>query len=196
MRPSYAVPALILLLGACAQPTPAPTPTETTVVTVTGEGTVGEGASISTTETQDFALERARELNGYEVYSAMGLEFELVSEGFSREDARWAVDNLGEDWNNNAVEAVHELNQFASYSRVGMLQALKDGGFTQDEAQHGVEHASVDYRDNALQMAYVLYDVENEMLFDDLRTMLIDDHGFLPEEADWAIDNLYPEAVG
>ena len=77
-----------------------------------------------------------------------------------------------------------------------MLQALKDGGFTQDEAQYGVEHASVDYRDNALQMAYVLYDVENEMLFDDLRTMLIDDHGFLPEEADWAIDNLYPDAMG
>ena len=68
------------------------------------------------------------------------LEFARINEGFSREDARWAVDNLGGDWNENALEAIHELNQFTMNSRAGMLRDLTQGGFTQEEADWAVEN--------------------------------------------------------
>ncbi len=206
MRPLRLLPAVILLVAACAPPTPAPGPSPTTVVvTETGPASISTvterplrepAPTTPPAESQRFALERARELNSYEIYSATGLEFALINEGVSREDARWAVDNLGEDWNENALEAIHELNQFTMNSRAGMLRDLKQGGFTQEEAQYAVDHAAIDYRENALQTAYWIYDFEDQMLFDDLRALLIEEHGFLPEEADWAVENMYPDAVG
>lgn len=209
MRPLRVLPAVILLLGAgtaCTQPASGPGPVVTETVTASeSSGKVeptGRGSPRPTTPaqddhgTEDFARERARELIGYEIYSALGLEFALVEEGFSREDARRAVDSLDVDWNHQAVLAVDELKMFTMNSRVGMLRDLKGGGFTQDEAQYGVDHAVVDYRENALQMAYYLDGLEEQMLYEEIRQLLVDEHGFLPEEADWAIDNLYPDAVG
>lgn len=208
MKRLRVLPAMILALSvgsACVQPAPTPGPVVTETVTASESSgsteTTRHAPSPTTateidTGTEAFARERARELIGYEIYSATGLEFALIEEGFSRQDARRAVDSLDVDWNEQAVAAVNELKMFTMHSRVGMLRDLKSGGFTQAEAEYAIEHTNVDYYENALQMAYFLDGLEGGMLFEDIRQQLIDDHGFLPEEANWAIDNLYPDAMG
>ena len=203
------LPVTILLLGACTQtgPTPPPTPTETETVTVsvtpdipwvperpTPEPTT-PGEII--TQARDFARSRASELNSQEIHSVTSLEYALVSEGISREDARWAADSLDVDWNQNAVRAVRELDRVTTNSRAGMLRDLKARGFTQEEAHYGIDNSWINYHDNALQTAYQLHQsTEEGMLYEEIRHGLVEWYGFLPEEADWAIDNMYPHAVG
>ncbi len=206
MRPLRLLPVIILLVSACAQPEPGPTPT----VTVTTSASEEHGGTRSpdlttphpttthetTAQTEDFARERARELLNNEIYSALGLELDLIGEGFSRKDARRAVDSLDVDWREQAALAVGELSMFTMNSRVGMMNDLQAGGFTREEAQYGVDNVYVDYYEKAHAMAHYLSYNMDYMLFEDIRQLLIDEHGFLPEEADWAIENLHPDAVG
>ena len=210
MRPLVSVPALALTSVLCGCTQTAPQPTLTTVVTETVTPvetsratppalSAGEHVPAPTTPVADSgrsARERASELIGDEIHSATGLEFALLGEGFSREDARQAVDSLDVDWNQQAVEAVLEMAEYSMYSRVEMLRELTQGGFTRSEADYGVAHADIDYREHALQQAYVIDQSADQMLFDDIRLTLIEIHGFLPEEAQWAVDNMYPDAVG
>lgn len=206
MRPLRLLPVMILLVSACAQPAPGPTPT----VTVTTSASEEHGGTRSpdpttpnpttthetTTQTEDFARERARELLNNEIYSALGLELDLIGEGFSRGEARRAVDSLDVDWREQAALAVGELSMFTMNSRIGMMNDLKAGGFTQEEAEYGVDNVYVDYYEKAHAMAHFLSYNMDHVLYEDIRQLLIDEHGFLPEEADWAIENLHPDAVG
>jgi Host cell surface-exposed lipoprotein len=69
-----------------------------------------------------------------------GLIRQLTSgDGFSTEDATWAVDHLDVDWNEQAAEKAKQYQDtIGGFSRSSMIQQLTVGdAFTQAEAEHG-----------------------------------------------------------
>ena len=59
-------------------------------------------------------------------------------EGFSTEDATWAVDRVTVDWNEQAAEKAKDYLEFTSFSRSGLVEQLIFEGFTPEQAEFGV----------------------------------------------------------
>ena len=81
----------------------------------------------------------------------------LISESqmFTIEEAQYAVDNAGIDWETNALGKVRLENNdlLASESKIETYNHLILDGFTIEEAQYAVDNAGVDWKTNALHAA-------------------------------------------
>lgn len=71
-------------------------------------------------------------------FSRTGLIDQLVFEGFSTEDATFAVDYIAPDWNREAAEKAQSYIDMTSFSRQGLIDQLLFEGFSQAEAEYGV----------------------------------------------------------
>lgn len=70
-------------------------------------------------------------------FSYSGLEDQLEYEGYSTEDATYAVDHCGADWNEQAaIKAKNYINSM-SFSRSGLIEQLEFEGFSQSQAEYG-----------------------------------------------------------
>ena len=103
-----------------------------------------EPAAPSMTASQENAVESAEGYLEYSGFSRKGLIQQLSSsagEGFSRADARFAVNHVDVDWNAEAVESAKNYLEYSSFSRSGLIQQLTSDageGFTQAQAQYAV----------------------------------------------------------
>lgn len=99
-----------------------------------------EGAKASSpTVSQNNALATARDYLDYTAFSYDGLVDQLEFEGFSNDDAIWAVDNCGADWNEQAEKKAQDYLDYSSFSRSGLIDQLVFEGFTQEQAEHGAD---------------------------------------------------------
>ena len=70
-------------------------------------------------------------------FSYSGLEDQLEYEGYSTEDATYAVDHCGADWDEQAaIRAKNYINSM-SFSRSGLIEQLEFEGFSQSQAEYG-----------------------------------------------------------
>lgn len=76
-------------------------------------------------------------------FSRQGLIEQLEFEGYSNEDASFAVDHVAPDWNEQAASKAEEYVDMMSFSRQGLIDQLVFEGFTQEQAAHGA--AAVGY---------------------------------------------------
>ena len=76
-------------------------------------------------------------------FSFSGLVEQLEYEGFSHEDAVFAVENCGADWNEQAAKKAQSYLDFMSFSREGLIGQLEFEGFSREQAEYGV--AAVGY---------------------------------------------------
>lgn len=74
-------------------------------------------------------------------FSHEGLVKQLEYEGFNHNDAVFAADNCGADWNQQAAEMAASYLSFSSFSRSGLIDQLEYEGFTSDQAKYGVDQA-------------------------------------------------------
>ncbi|WP_091106883.1 Ltp family lipoprotein [Geodermatophilus dictyosporus] len=74
-------------------------------------------------------------------FSRSGLIEQLEFEGYATDDATWAVDSLGVDWNEQAARSAGEYLSFTSFSRSGLVEQLEFEGFTPEQAEYGVSQA-------------------------------------------------------
>lgn len=72
-------------------------------------------------------------------FSYTGLIDQLEYEKFTTEQATYAVDNCGADWNAQAVECAKSYLDFSSFSREGLIDQLEYEGFTHEQAVYGAE---------------------------------------------------------
>lgn len=76
--------------------------------------------------------------------SKQGIYNQLTSsfEGFTAEDAQYAVDNLVVDYNSNALEKAKSYQQTMSMSKQGIYNQLTSSfeGFTAEQAQYAIDH--------------------------------------------------------
>mgnify|MGYP000937098731 CR=1 FL=1 len=88
---------------------------------------------------QKNALSKAKDYLDFAAFSRSGLIEQLEFEGFSNEDAAYAVDNCGADWNEQAAIKAQDYLDFSSFSRSGLIEQLEFEGFTTEQAEYGVK---------------------------------------------------------
>lgn len=91
------------------------------------------------TLSQKNAVRKAEEYLDFMAFSKKGLIKQLEFEGFSNEDATYAVNKLNVDWKEQAVKKAEEYLDFTSFSRKGLIEQLEYEGFTREEATYAVD---------------------------------------------------------
>ncbi len=100
--------------------------------------TVNDSASSEPTLGQQNALKTAERYLRVLSYSYSGLISQLEFEGYTTEEAIWAADNCGADWNEQAAATAERYLKYLSYSRDGLISQLLFEGFTEEQAEYGV----------------------------------------------------------
>lgn len=97
-----------------------------------------EPAADEGTVAQQNALRSAESYLSFSAFSRTGLIGQLEFEGYSTEDATWAVDRVEVDWMEQAAKSAESYLQVSAFSRSGLIDQLVFEGFTREEAEYGV----------------------------------------------------------
>ena len=95
---------------------------------------------------QKNALKKAELYSDSMYMSKKAIYNQLVSkygEGFSKEEAQYAIDNIVADWNRNALEKAKVYQESMSMSKNNIYQQLISAygeNFTKEEAQYAIDH--------------------------------------------------------
>lgn len=85
------------------------------------------------------ALSQAKNYLSFMPFSYKGLVEQLEFEGYTEEEATYAVDNCGADWNEQAAKKAADYLDLMAFSRSGLIEQLEFEGFTHEQAVYGVE---------------------------------------------------------
>lgn len=85
------------------------------------------------------ALNQAKSYLEWSAFSYDGLISQLEYEKYLHEDAVFAADNCGADWNEQAVKSAKSYLEFSSFSRDRLIEQLEHEGFTHEQAVYGAE---------------------------------------------------------
>lgn len=88
---------------------------------------------------QKNALAKAKSYLSFSAFSYKGLVDQLEYSKFSREEATYAADNCGADWNEQAAKKAQSYLNFSSFSRDGLIEQLEYSGFTHEQAVYGAQ---------------------------------------------------------
>ena len=102
-----------------------------------GKETVDENATTG----ERMALESAKNYLDLMGFSKKGLIEQLEFEGFTTEEATYAVEHCGADWNEQAVRVAKSYLETMSLSKKALIEQLEFEGFTEEEAIYGAEEA-------------------------------------------------------
>lgn len=87
---------------------------------------------------QKNAIEKAKHYLSFTAFSESGLIDQLEFEGFTTEEATFAVENCGADWNEQAMLKAQSYLDLTSFSKQGLIEQLEFEGFTPEQAEYGV----------------------------------------------------------
>ena len=107
----------------------------TDVTTTTSESANSSGNTLG----EKNALAKAKDYLAFSAFSYSGLKEQLEYEGFTSDEAKYAVDNCEADWNEQAAKKAKDYMAFTSFSRNGLIEQLEYEGFTSEQAIYGVE---------------------------------------------------------
>lgn len=100
-----------------------------------------DAPSTGTTLGEQNALETAQQYLEIMAFSYSGLIGQLEYEGYTTEEATYAADHCGADWNEQAARAAQEYLEVMSFSREGLIDQLEYEGYTTGQAEYGVSQA-------------------------------------------------------
>lgn len=96
-------------------------------------------SSSKATTGQRNALKTAKSYLSVMGFSYNGLIGQLEYEQYSHEDAVYAADNCGADWNEQAAKVARSYLDAMSFSKNGLIDQLEYEGFTHEQAVYGAE---------------------------------------------------------
>lgn len=99
------------------------------------------------------ALNKAHDYLNYSAFSYSGLLSQLEYEGFSTEEATYAVDNCGANWKEQAEQKALDYLGYSSFSYSGLIKQLEYEGFSTEEATYAADNCSADWNEQAAQKA-------------------------------------------
>ena len=105
------------------------------------------------TSDQAEALDRALSYLSSSDFSYNGLVEQLEYEGFSHEDAVYAADNCGADWNEQALRSAQSYIEYSAFSYLGLLGQLEYEEFTDEQAKYGADNCGADWNQEAVDCA-------------------------------------------
>ena len=86
---------------------------------------------------QKNALRAAEQYLSVMPFSYSGLSEQLEFDSYSEDDATYAADNCGADWNEQAAKAAKNYLDVMAFSRDGLIEQLVFDGYTQEQAEYG-----------------------------------------------------------
>ena len=95
------------------------------------------------TEAQQDAMASAVDYINQMAFSRDWLIAQLVADGVDSNDAAWAVDHCGADWNEQAYKKAEEYLKLTSFNHKDMVDQLLFEGFTADQAEYGATKAGL-----------------------------------------------------
>ena len=109
-------------------------------------GTIEEGSIIyitysrgkEPTKSQQNALRTAHQYLRTMPFSYKGLVEQLEYEKYSHDDAVYAADNCGADWNEQAKKDAAAYLKIMGFSHDGLVEQLEFEGYTHEQAEYGV----------------------------------------------------------
>lgn len=104
----------------------------------TPQQTQPESNTTSVSVSKQNALKSAKSYLSFSAFSRKGLIEQLEYEKYSTEDATYAVDNCGANWNEQALKSAKSYLNFSSFSHDGLVEQLEYEGFTHEQAEYGV----------------------------------------------------------
>ena len=114
---------------------------------------------------------------------------QLISDGFSPEDAEYGVRNCGANWNLQALKAAKEYLNVEAYSYESLKkQLIEEELFTPEQAEYGVRSCRADWNLQAAKSAreYLAAEIFSSKV---LKEQLIEEELFTPEEAEYGVRN-------
>lgn len=147
---------------------------------------VEEGASHTTSQTQ--AIRSAESYLRLTAFSRQGLIDQLEFEGYSEDDATYAVDVVDPDWKEQALRSAESYLDFSAFSRTGLIEQLEFEEYSKEDATYAVDNVEVDWMEQAAKSAESYLEL---MPFS--RSGLIDQlkfEGFTDEQAKHGADSV------
>ncbi|MBC5788013.1 MAG: hypothetical protein DBX37_06315 [Massilioclostridium sp.] len=99
------------------------------------------------------ALESAKSYLSFSEFSYTGLIEQLEYEKYSHEDAVYAADHCGADWNEQALKSAKSYLEYSAFSYTGLIEQLEYEGFTNDQATYGVDNSGANWNEQAAKSA-------------------------------------------
>lgn len=100
---------------------------------------VSEAVEQNITTGEKNALKKAKQYLAVSAFSHDGLIKQLEFEGYTTEEATYAADNVGADWNEQAAKKGKDYLAVSAFSRDGLIQQLEFEGFTTEQAEYGAQ---------------------------------------------------------
>jgi hypothetical protein len=116
---------------------PAPEITPETSIQMPDPDAAPVPPKLTESASQRNAVRKAESYLDFTAFSMTGLVEQLEYEGFSNEDAWYAVNGLDVDWREQAVKKAESYMSFTSFSESGLYDQLIYEGFTHEEAEYG-----------------------------------------------------------
>lgn len=132
---------------------------------------------------QKNALRKADDYLMILAFSYTGLIKQLEFDGFTTEEATFAADHCGADWNEQALKKADDYLSLMGFSKKGLIGQLEFDNFTTEEATYAADNCGADWNEQAARKAQDYIDL---MSFsrDGLIGQLEFD-GFTKEEAEY-----------
>lgn len=102
---------------------------------------------------QKNALKKADSYLSFTAFSWQGLIDQLVYEKFSQEDAMYAANNCGADWNEQALKKAASYLDFSSFSYTGLIDQLEYDKFSHELAVYAADNCGADWNEQAAKKA-------------------------------------------
>ncbi len=111
--------------------------------------TVKESASVG----EQNALGKALSYLSFNAYSEKELYNQLLFEQFTESEAKYAVENCGADWHEQASKKAASYLSTSAYSETGLFNQLIFSHFTEDQARNAVDSCGADWYEQASKKA-------------------------------------------
>ena len=105
------------------------------------------------TVSQANAVQKAKQYLGFTHFSRGGLIDQLMFEQFSEEDAAYAADHCGADWNEQALDKAKDYLGFSAFSHDGLIGQLEFDKFTSEQATYAADNCGADWNEQAAKKA-------------------------------------------
>jgi hypothetical protein len=138
------------------------------------------------TSSQKNALKTAKQYLDFSAFSYEGLIDQLEYEKYSHEDAVYAADNCGADWNEQALKSAKQYLSYSAFSHSGLIGQLEYEKFTSEQAKYGADNCGADWNEQAVKAAKQYLDYSSFS-----RNSLIDQleyEGFTHEQAVYGVE--------
>ncbi len=136
---------------------------------------------------QKNALSSAKNYLSFQPFSYQGLIEQLEYEQYSHDDAVFAADNCGADWNEQALKSAKSYLDFSAFSYNGLIKQLEYEKFTTEQATYGADNCGADWNEQASKSAKSYLDLSS-FSRDELIKQL-EYEGFTSEQATYGVES-------